>query len=503
MLTYNTMRFGTDTFSLEDKSALLIAKSPFTSSTDWNYIASFDIDAVIPDGADCRIAFYSANSNNYLFTLDYSEELVTMVPIKMWIDEADHEAGNYTIDEATAELILERGNTLDQLRSFADKPVHFRELGILTMIPVIALAATGDAPRIKLGLNAENRVNVLDKEHISVRVSDTPFKLLHVDFNPTVSGSASADISFACKSEPDGDYSDYSDAVDVIDKPVYALKTKVFQHVEGVGFGDSVKCGKVVRYFSDDVNCASFDEFADIYSVTKNHGLLLKYLAVLVKHSVLSADSIKVFARVGPNIYYYKEFVIGVTDGTVQTFTLPSPKFFDPSTLIVFLNGSESLDYSFNALNNTITIRDNSGNPVAANQTVAVYCGYNHKKEEWFELTADPTQTDFSDGRRLTRFAANIDDSNAFVSAIRIRLFRGAPVKKSYTYTATGQEQSYKYPANIDYAHVVGSVDFVWAFDWDSNTLTFSAPQGTSVQVETVQNGSVPKVYSWTASYAV
>ena len=133
---------------------------------------------------------------------------------------------------------------------------------------------------------------------------------------------------------------------------------------------------------------------------------------------------------------------------------------------------------------------------------------YNLKDENWIELVADDTQHDISDGRFVTRFHAPISSSNAFVSAIRIRLFRGSDSTKTYTYTATGSEQSYKYSSDYDYAELTavsgGSVDDIsWEFVSSSNTITFTAPNGATVTVVATKKGVAPKVYSWTAGYFV
>lgn len=527
-LTYNTMRFGTDNFKITEDTAtaLLIAKEPLVKNFEWSILEEFIIDADIPAGTDVRFAFTTdvENRKDQIFILK-SENSKAISMERLINPDSWLGVGAYTVDDITADIVLENGNTITSLQALnglelasgnIDAKRYFR--------PIIALfGVAGKKPKVKLGVKVSDKNSKTDAEHTHTIEFDNLTKIVGFpEREIEITGDASATVTAACKTTKDGDFGDYLPLDDLIDKKVYALRVKDNLHVGTPKANDSVKV-KCVCAATEDTECKTFGDDANIFSITKNYYLPLKYCVVVVKHAELNGAQIKAFVKIDPNIYFANR-KIGTGTGSTQTITLPTTIFVDVSTLKVYVNGTQTTNYTFRAADNTITI--NAANGAAINASY----NYNLKAEEWLELDADPTQYDISDGKFTTRYSSKISKTNSYVSAVKLQLIR-APENDEQTITLpitpTGEEQTYRLSGtglSATYFSVFNSagtaifsqdlltgaksgfntIDCDVSFRPSTSTLTFTVPAGNyTIKVKYKKNAPVPKIYSWTAGWCV
>ena len=532
MLTYNTMRFGTDTFNIiEDaRTALLIAKNPIITDFDYTHITQFIIDYDQPAGTQIAFAFTTdaeGNANKIFKLVDNHPDDPNLGRIAVehiinpdsWLG-----VGAYTTDDITADIILEKGSSVADLTALNGMELVPGNIDSNRRLrPIIALRTTKTAvPKVKFGLEVAQIVSELDKEKIITRTYDEPTKFVAIV--PTITeqtGNAAITLSAACKTSADGDWSDFGDLNSVTDKSVYGVKIKGDMHVTKTNGSDKIKC-KVKYSRTDDVECNAFGDFADIYSITRNYFLPLKYCVVVVKHAeLLSGAKIKAYAKFDPSINW-KVYTIGTGTGSFQNYNLPVNAFIDVNNLHVYVNGVETTDYRLYVKDNYINIKADSG------ATITASSNYNLKTEEWIELDADAAQHDVSDGKFTTRFSSKITKSGVYVSAIRLRLFRGTANPDNVItlpITPTGEEQTYRFSQSdieLVYFHVlnsngdilynsqfnensgVNSLDCECSFNQKYSVLTFTVPAGDyTLEACYRKKAEVPRVYSWTAGYCV
>jgi len=163
MLTYNTMRFGTDKFTFADKKALLVAKNPISVGADFNYLDKFVLDYSQPEGSQIRFAFwapysYNTSKKNIMF-LASGDILQTIIVSND--------------PEEILEAVLEKGNTVDQLLS----PIRQNIKIDFDIRPVIALEGEeGAIPRVKMGAVFSKRENVFTSTGTDTYNLDKPAK---------------------------------------------------------------------------------------------------------------------------------------------------------------------------------------------------------------------------------------------------------------------------------------------------------------------------------------
>ena len=437
MLTYNTMRFGTDEFTLTAKQALLIAKKPFKPNNIYTHIKNFALDYSMPTGSTIRFAFATSDGRVRRVANQQFPPLV--------------EGENYLLSSIDVETILEYGNTVAELlaeHDLARSPTNgyfydgFMDVNIY---PIIALEGDYDSlPKVKLSAVFEKRDEILDKSRSIIFFTDadlTPFKFLGA-VKPAIETVGDAEYSWeAFIGDENTDWGDKIPASKIKDHVgdiINQIKITETFHVDAVNGTNSVSRNDGFEFiYSKDVDSIVYGDSADLYSIIKNYFLPLKYCAVIVKHEELNDAKIKAFAKFDPARYGYNsdKRTLGTGSGSQQTFTLPTDAFFDPNTIKVYIDNALTEDYSFDVNDNSVTLTAPEGAQVAASYT------YNHKAENWIELTADPTQHDFSDGLFTTRYhCANVKQygDNVMVSAVRLQFIRGenGNVPRVHSFTA-------------------------------------------------------------------
>lgn len=528
-LIYNTMRFGTDNFNIieEKRTALLIAKEPLVKNFEWNILEKFIIDANIPAGTDVRFAFTTdvENRKDQIFILTNNGAnhiaMETLINPDSWLG-----VSAYTVDDITADIVLENGNTITSLQALNGLELASGNIEAKRrLFPVIAVKATGNkAPKVKMSVKVSNRQPKTEHESTRAVGFDNLTKIIALTPEIKTTGNATATVTAAYKTAADGEYSDFAPVKNLVGKNVYGIKFKRQINVSEVDGSDKAEIN-VYGKFTEDVECPVFGDYADIYSITKNYYLPLKYCVVVVKHAELSGARIKAFVKTAPSILSAISRQLGTGTGSQQTFSLPASGLVDVSTLQVYINGTQTYNYNYRVEQNELTITA----PAGANITASFH--YKHFPEEWIELTADATQHDISDGKFTTRFYSKITDTDAYVSAVRLRLFR-APENPEQTLTLpltpTGEEQSYKLGGtnlsllSFDVKKADGTTAYAYRstltlplhddfdgavehrFNTKTSTITFTVPAGNySIEIGYKKISPAPKIYSWTAGWCV
>jgi len=409
-LTYNTMRFGTDNFSFAVKQAMLVPKEPLNPTKDYTHIKNFAVEYSQPTGSSIRFLHRVVHDDTDVVRYFYGHAVERLCKFE--------DLASYDFD-----TLFEKANTIDEMLAISD---HSTYAGY-DFYPIILLEGTEDAiPKVKFSAVFENREEVLDKSKSGIFSVDTyeMFKLLDMT-KPDVTISGGADYSFTVQfADENENWSDpipWSKVRDHFGENVKHVKVHENFHVDAINRNNSVTRTGFGFVYSYDTNGIVFGDTADLYTVTKNYYLPLKYCAVIVKHEDLNGAQLKAFAKFDPCKYGVTKKAIGTGTGESQTIILPNSKFTDVNSIKIYA-GDEQIDFEFLSADNSVTFTAPAGAAITATYT------YNLQIENWIELTADPTQHDFSDGLFTTRYHCSDVKKygdNVMVSAIRLQFIRG------------------------------------------------------------------------------
>lgn len=430
-LIYNTMRFETDNFSFTSKRGMLVAKNPINETSNFTHIDKFIISGENLDDDSVRF-FFRVDKRESLGSDHFSHDKVRYLRFtETGKNVTDHllcyyqELADYSFDD-----MFEIAANLSALQYMND----LYAAGKTNMAsddwrggyiyPIILLQGFGDdLPKIKFGMQLSRRTPNLEKVSHWQEFFDKPTKILDIEHDSTVTGAASIDFKYGYIPQGGASFTALNlSKDDVIGKTVDALAFKYTRTVTEIDGADSACAGRYTVTHTEDVDSIVFGDTADLYTITKNYFLPLKYCAVIVKHEELNGAELKAFAKFNPGKYTATKRNIGTGSGSEQTITLPTNKFIDPSSIHVFTDGVETTKFDFNVNDNSVTLTATAGAVITASYI------YNLKPETWIELTADATQRDISDGLRVTRYHCSDVKKygdNVMVSAVRLQFIRG------------------------------------------------------------------------------
>ena len=430
-LTYNTMRFETDNFSFSAKRGMLIAKNPINENHDFTHIDKFIIDGENLDDNSVRF-FFRVDKRESLGTTHFSQDKVNYLRFNgAGTKVTEHtfcyyqELADYSFDDlfsvaANLSALQYTNDLYDEGKTHACSTAWTGG----DIYPIILLQGFGDdLPKIKFGMQFSRRTPPLEKVSHWQEFFDKPTKILDITHDSTVTGAASIDFKYGYIPQGGASFTALNlSKDDVIGKTVDALAFKYTRAVTEIDGADSACAGRYTVTHTEDVDSIVFGDTADLYTITKNYFLPLKYCAVIVKHEELNGAGLKAFAKFDPGAYTVTKRNIGTGTGSKQTITLPTAKYFKPSSLRVFVDNVETTKFDFDVNNNSVTLTATAGAAITATYN------YNYPAETWIELTADATQRDISDGLRVTRYHCSDVKKygdNVMVSAVRLQFIRG------------------------------------------------------------------------------
>ena len=475
MLNYNTMRFLTDSFNPFIKQALLVSSEPVDLS-DFNRLDQITVLGSQPEGSKRRFLF---KMNNAVYKFD-GQNLVEYT-------------GTVNLDN-----VLDDGNTAAQIEAVRSN----RQLVGQKIYPIIALYSEGqDTPSAKLSFQATNAVEELDfnKEHSPMYFHDENVDPSGGRVDGTILGfgwdvdtNGDAQAGFKVQLLQNGDWTNYLTLTEAKGQTARGVRAKWYYHVDAANATNSVKIKKFKVYWSPETNFNVYGDTAYLTSTVKNFGLNLQSCVLVVRYEPLDGGNIQAHA----SFQSKRKSVSGEELGYKSSGIYQTAHKFLPSTLKVFVNGNRADVFDI--------IGDNQHFKVAESQWAtapySVSCDYQYDADDeiWLEMTADdPEPTD--NGLYTSRFfIKNPYGSAKQLAAIRLTINRGRDTK-STTRTATGSAQSItfsKIPDNIE----CDADD--WSFDDDTNTITFTAPEGQTVNVSYDWHGQTPVLRGWQAAFA-
>ena len=479
MLTFNTMRFGTDEL-IFNKQALLIAKTPFDAGGQ-TFVEGFVIEGAEPTGSMRRIIF-KVDDSLYKF--------VNGVPTAF--------DGDADIDN-----VLTNGNTVAEIGAVDDIPDWVGK----KIFPIVALHSPADAtvmPSIKMSLKVRSATDVYEKTtetaEIDLTANDTAIPRI-VDIEATTQTTGRGVANITARVKKDGNWSDWTAIQAVKDMDATAIQFKIRYTVGVIGGADSARVEKIQVRHTFGTAIVSGDN-AEIYSVQQNYEHTLQTCAVTVRHKRLIDSVIGAYVSFSRPMKKRVFLPIGISSGAAQVLTLGENNSrdagIDQSSLQLFADGNPIVNFSYNTEVSEVTIN------VAAGKAITATYNYDRDVEVWREMSVDVNQQPFDDGTYLTRFTYTLPDeelNGQTVTNIRLQLFRtSGRATDEYLGIANGLTQQFVLAHAAKGETLMVNAQF--SYDEDSQIVTLIAPHGTELRASYDWIGESHTVYSWAAAWS-
>ena len=282
MLTYNTMRFGTDTFTADNeggsigtRQALLIAAEAL-DATDASAVNNFVISGSQPSGTDRRIMF-NIDNKVYRFVSGTLTEY----------------SGSVSIDN-----VLANGNTVEQLSALSNITAFVGK----EIFPIIAIkSGNSSSPTIKLGLNITNATEKKSKSFTSAKFnmpqsSNTTYKIVSINPNLETVGDGHITFTARFKDLSTDAWSAYSAPANLAGVSSAAqLQFKAACSVVNVGSDLAAISGVSVAYVAEHEMVTG--GVADLFSIVPDFETNLRLCYLVVRHKKLIDSTIEAFAN--------------------------------------------------------------------------------------------------------------------------------------------------------------------------------------------------------------
>lgn len=486
MLTYNTMRFGTDTFtaSTDDggpvigaRQALLVSNEAL-DATAATTVDNFVVNVSQPSGTQCAFMF---KIDNKVYKFNGSN------------------LSEYT-GEITADNVLANGNSVAQISALSNITPLVGKL----IYPIIALKSSGTTnPTAKIGLKVSTSTATKSKTVTTAQFAlpsppGTVPLISDIAVDSDTTGNGSVKVTARIK-DASGTWSAYKALTYPANKTATDIQFKIVYSVENIGV-DSAKVNSItVNYTAN--NGAVVGNDAEIFSVIPDFETNLRLCYLVIRHKKLVDSRINAFASFFPTPKH-REFVsIGNGTGAQLSYTLGDSgvpdRQIDPHSLRVYIDGVLTSSYEFNTETSEITLTAPSGSSILADYDYD--CGL----ETWHPMTLEFFQQPYHDGTYMTRFSYALpDDSDATLANIRIQLLRPTGTVTSQSLgKATGKAQKIVLP------HVAkpGTISFnaaSYSYDFDTRVLTFTAAKNTNLKISYSYIGEQHKIFSWAAGWS-
>jgi len=479
MLTFNTMRYGTDGFAFK-KDALLVAKLPLDAGGQTS-VEGFIIEGAEPTGSMRRILF-KVDDKLYKFS---GTNLVEVT------------------GDVTTDFVLENGNTVAELGALDDIPAWVGK----KIYPIVALYSTADAtimPSIKMSLKVRSATDVYEKTSDTAEIDlakDSGATPRIVDVETFTSTTGRGVVNITARVKQAGYWTDFMAVQAVKDIDAEAIQFRIRYTVGTIGGSDSARVDKILVRHTLGTATVSGDN-AEIYSIQQNYEHTLQTCNVAVRHKRLFDSVIGAYVSFSKPTKTRVFLPIGISSGAAQVLTLGEDgnrdKGIDQSTLKLFADGNPIVNFSYNTEVSEVTIN------LPAGQAITASYEYERGLETWYEMTVDVDQQPYPDGTCLTRFTYTLPDDELdgqTISNIRLQLYRtSGHVDDEYLGIANCLTQQFVL------AHAAKgetlNVNAQFSYDEDSQIVTLNAPHGTRLTASYDWVGESHTVYSWAASWA-
>lgn len=490
MLTYNTMRFGTDVFSantdgggggtIGSRQALLIATEPL-DATDASAVNNFVISGSQPSGTDRRVLFQ--------------------------IDNKIHRFTNGTLTEYTGSIsitnVLANGNTVDELSALTNITSFVGK----EIFPIIAIKSeNSSSPTIKIGLNITNTTEKKAKTFTSGKYnmpqsSNTVYKIVSVNPDLSTVGDGKVTFSARYRDSQTKSWSAYSAADNLAGiSTATQLQFRAACSVVNVGSDLTAINGVSVAYVAEHEMVTG--DVAELFSVIPNFETNLRLCYLVVRHKKLIDSTIEAFANFFPTPKHRERILVGVGTGSDKpvTYTLGvddvPDRQIDHSSIRVYVDGVQTSDFDYNTETSEINLIAADGVSILASYD------YDCGSEDWHPMIVEFFQQPYFDGSYMTRFSYTLpDEFDASLANIRLRFNRPSGKVENFSLgSATGKKQQIVLPHVAVTDTIQLNADFT--YDFDTRVLTFVAPEGTELVISYDWLGEKHKIYSWAAGWS-
>lgn len=526
MLINNTMRFGTDIFTVATvsggggddtqqgggddtqqgggddtqqgggggepeepvveivKTALLISNDKL-DTTNVSKVNCFVIGGSEPEGSMRRFMF-KIGSKYYKFN---NGSLTTYT-------------GGIDVDS-----VLENGNTAEELTTLSD----ITDLVGKQIQPIIALYGTDSAnPTAKLQLKTTTTTLTKTKSETTIAYNlthpegGTP-KITEITTDTTCTGGGS--VAVKCQLQAaDETWGAWINLADAANQEAIAVQFKFDYSVVNVG-EDSAKVDSVaVKYIANEPVEIVSGDVAELYSVVQNFETDLRLCYLVVRHKKLIDSTIEAYCSYRPQPLHRERILLGKGTGSTTQYIMgvdgEGDAQIDHNTLEVFVNGVKTNEYDFNTETCELTIN------AAKNKPVTVSYDYGCGTEDWREMKVEFDQQPYGDGSYMTRWSYSLPDEEETAQCATVRIKLTRPTGKVTNLSigkGTGMTQQivldhYALPDTITLKADSTAVDF--NYDETTRILTFSATANKNVVISYTFKGEQHEVYSWAAGWS-
>lgn len=486
MLTYNTMRFGTDVLTdstsggsggLGTRQALLTSNDAL-DATGVSAVNNFVISGDEPTGTTRRVMFKVDDKNYYFDGTALTE---------------------YTGDITVAN-VLATGNTVAQLTALSNITAFVGK----EIFPIIALSSTGDdEPTIKIGLNVTNTTETKiwagnsATYELPVPEGGTTPTITSITADTATTGAGTVTIQVRLKNAA-GEWGEWLTLDQAANQEATRVQFRLTYTVETVGTDSAHINNITVNYISNQEIVTG--DAAELYSIVQDFEADLRLCYVIVRHKRLNDSTIEAFANFLPAYKSRERIQLGTGTGASAQYSLGSggtaDTQIDPSSIRIFVDGTPTDEFDYNTATGQITINAPSG--------VSILASYNYDcgTEVWHPMTVEFDQQPYRDGTYMTRFTYTLPDSeDAQRANIRMRFNRPAgTVTNASLGKATGKTQQLVLP----HSAVASTINFNadWSYDADTRILTFTAKKNTALKISYDYVGEQHQIYSWAAGWS-
>lgn len=485
MLTTNTMRYGTDTFSFRKQA--MITDNKGIDATKATSVNGFDITGSQPDSCS-RYAVFKVDGTYYKLTIASGAATLTAVATQ-----------TPTIDSVLAE-----GNTAAELATVTSIPGFVGK----TIYPVLVLDAPGDAtvmPTFGFDLKLVSNQDQYSKDDYSAEytLASSDVSIVSVTADTTTTGNGMAAVLVSLKQS--GTWSGWMSLIAAKGQKGSDIKFKTTYTVNALGGEDTAKVNKVAVIYCSGNSTISGDT-ADILTITQDYENGIGFAECLVKHKKLMDAQIRSYVSLRSAPKKREMIPIGIGNGETQTVkvgikdgqgNIVPDTGINHNTLSVQFDGKPNFGYGYNTETSEVTFTAETG--------VAVTASYEHgwESETWVEMSKATTQVYNDTGYYGTKFEYEVPSTVAgkTISNMKAVLYRPSGTVTDETIgTATGQRQLIVLPHFAKKESIVCTGS--WSYDDSSRILTVVDNKGSAIKISYNWLAETHEVYGLTAGWA-
>jgi len=479
MLTTNTIRYGTDSFTFT-KTGLLIAQVPLDCSA-FTSVDGFTTSGQQANGTDRRIAFQIAGIWYKLTGVGVAT--LTALPTQA----------------ITVNSILAEGNAVADLQAITAVAGFVGQ----KVTPAIALTAPGDGsatyPTLQLGIIGHSNQSLTSYTGLSpiYTLASQDVTVVNATANVTTTNSGSVTVTASLKQA--GVWSPFQALSAIANQKASQIQFQAVYQSPTIGTSTAQVNNVTVSYRTNNANVSG--TLAELMSNTETFPEGMSGVRLLVKHQKLFDAQLAAFVSFRSQPTQRTMLNIGTGTGIRQTIQLTDTGI-NHNTLQINFGSSPAGSYDYNTATNQVSVTAPVG--------VTIFASYqcNWQTETWLPMVKGSTDTyNYESGINSTEFTYQTPGQAVQgVSAVKVQLIKpGGTVTGASLGTATGSQQMIVLPhsavpnaiALTDGTNPINS----WSYDPNSRILTLVATQGKNLVLSYNWTAEVPVVTGFVAAW--